>query len=422
MRKFIILFLFISNFIAPSNGQRCSTDELYEQHLQEFPELAERALELENNLQRQIATQAGQRDGVITIPVVVHILYTKEEENIPELQVFAQLEVLNEDFRLLNETVPNIPGEFKSLAADTEIEFCLASLDPDGLPTTGINRIETTVETIIDVTNTKSGRRPRALYTELGGADAWDTEHYLNIWVGEGGQLLGAATNIAVSDFLPEEDGIVIDYKVFGNNCSFDSSNPDDPINPYNLGRTATHEIGHYFNLRHPWGNCDGDDKDFVDDTPRQASPYFGCPSYPQMSCGSSDMYMNFMNYSDDACMSMFTQGQKERMLATLAGPRAGLKESVGCALLNAPQPFSDEAILVYPNPAVNCLHIDFNAEIPGDIDVEMYNSLGQVVYHIVESSRNFRSIDTSKFANGIYFVSFRAAKQTITKTVMVMN
>jgi len=157
-----------------------------------------------------------------------------------------------------------------------------------------------------------------------------------------------------------------------------------------------------------------------VADTPHQLNPYYGCPTYPQTSCGTSDMYMNFMNYTDDACMSMFTVDQKKRMMAALEGPRLGLTESVGCALLTPTLPFGHEAISLYPNPATNCIHIDFDAEIPGDIDVEMTNAQGQVLYHIIESSRNFRSINATDLPNGVYFISFRAAKQTITKKVMV--
>ena len=208
----------------------------------------------------------------------------------------------------------------------------------------------------------------------------------------------------------------LLNTKHFGNNCASSGAAP------YHLGRTATHEIGHFFNLRHPWGDCDEEDPDGVVDTPHQEDPYYGCPSYPQTSCGTSDMYMNFMNYTDDACMSMFTIGQKERMMASLAGPRSGLTESVGCAFVNQPTPFGPEAINLYPNPASNCIHIDFNADIPGDVDVEMVNGMGQVVYKNMESSRNFRSIDAAGLMNGVYYVSFRAAKQTITKKILILQ
>ena len=416
MRKFIILFVFLQSFLTHSGAQlttdRCSYDRLLEQYEERFPDL-------ENHLSEQeefyYNNSAAFRDGLVTIPVVVHIIYNNETENIPDLQVYSQIEALNEDFRLLNENVQNIPGEFQSIAADTEIEFCLASLDPDGRPTTGINRVATDYTCTGDIFTVKKDDQSRLFYTSLGGTNAWDTEHYLNIWVANTcDQFIGLSTNIAIQNFIPEEDGVVIDFNYFGNNCN------SSKAAPYHLGRTATHEVGHYLNLRHPWSVCGGPDPDFVEDTPSQESPYYGCPSYPQTSCGSSDMFMNFMNYSDDACMAMFTNGQKERMLETLAGPRFGLTESVGCALLSPPVPFGQDAILLYPNPATNCIHVDFNAELPGDIDVEMVNTMGQVLYRNVENSRNFRSIDAINLANGVYYISFRAAKQTITKKIMI--
>ncbi len=416
MRKLLSSIFFILILSLTGNTQatdRCAHDWLRETHEQRFPGFQEQNAVIEQNLSH--TTYNTSQRSVITIPVVVHIVYYEENEDISDLQIQSQIEVLNEDFRLLNENVNGIPAEFQPLAADTEIEFCLASLDPEGRPTTGINRVQTTYECLGDIGGVKVNGTSRLFYSELGGTDGWDTEHYLNIWVANScGVYIGITPSLAVMDFAPEEDGIVIDYKYFGNNCN------SSEASPYHLGRTATHEIGHFLGLRHPWGDCDGEDPDFVEDTPIQAEPFFGCPSYPQGTCGISEMYMNFMNYTDDACMAMFTHGQKARMLSVLNGPRSGLTESVGCALLDPPLPFGEDAIGLYPNPATNCIHIDFNAEIPGDIDVEMVNAAGQVLYRNIESSRNFRSIDAINLSNGIYFISFRAAKQTITKKIMI--
>lgn len=418
MRRFILLAFIWGSFSLLGKAQltdsRCSYDELVQQHEERFPGFQERSQAIEEYLSRTTSPSLSQR-SVITIPVVVHILYTNDRENISDLQVYSQLEVLNEDFRLLNENVQSIPGEFQPLAADVEIEFCLASVDPEERPTTGINRVETSYECLADIGRVKTNGISRLFYSDLGGADAWDTQRYLNIWVANScGVYIGITPSLAVMDFAPEEDGIVIDYNYFGNNCNSSFAAP------YHLGRTATHEIGHFFGLRHPWGECGGADPDFVADTPIQSEPFFGCPSYPEGTCGPSEMFMNFMNYTDDACMAMFTDGQKQRMLAVLNGPRAGLLESVGCALLRPTIPFADEAIVLYPNPATDCIHIDFNAEIPGDVEVEMVNAAGQLLYRNVESSRNFRSIDAQNLTPGIYFVSFRAAKQTFTKKIMI--
>jgi hypothetical protein len=318
---------------------------------------------------------------------------------------------------MMNSNIDAIPAEFKSIAADTEIEFCLASLTPNGIPTTGITRTKTVIDCIADIYTVKENEKPMLLYDYLGGKSAWDTDSYLNIWVANScGTVLGVTPSLAFSVLVPEEDGIVIDYQYFGNNCE------SAPSSPYHLGRTTTHEIGHYLNLRHPWSDCDSSDGDFVEDTPQQDAIYYGCPSYPQSSCGSSDMFMNFMNYTDDLCMSMFSEGQKMRMLAALDGPRKGLKESVGCAWLQPNLPFDAAAIVIYPNPAKQCIHIDFNATIDGNVIVELKDAMGKLIFRDIESARSFRSIDATSLSNGIYFVTFEAGKRLITKKVLVAN
>ena len=419
MKKIILPILFLLGFVAiaiSQNKPRCAFDELLEYQLEQVPELERKIGEIEKFtadwLEQNSKNAKARTGGIITIPVVVHIVYKNEEENISDLLIQSQIDVINEDFRMLNSTVQAIPEEFKNIAADTEIEFCLASLDPDGIPTTGITRTKTEVDKIADIRNVKDDDKPKLFYDHLGGVNAWDTESYLNIWVANSGnELLGITPSLALSEAKPEEDGVVIDFKYFGNNCV------SAPSYPYNLGRTTTHEIGHYFNLYHPWkGGCDDENGDFVNDTPAQEDPYYGCPSYPQMSCNESSNYMNFMNYTDDICMSMFTKGQKMRMLAVLDDHRKGLKASVGCAWIQPQQPFDDEAIVIYPNPAKQCIHIDFNGNIEGDVIVELRDAMGKLIFRDVESARSFRSIDATSLANGVYFVSFEAGKRIITK------
>ena len=313
-----LLFLIAFSTVAFSQSiQRCAYEELLEDHHERIPTLDRKISELESftkNWIEQNANQAKSRNGeIITIPVVVHIVYKNEEENLSDLIIQSQIEVINEDFRMLNTNAQSIPDEFKSLAVDTEIEFCLASINPDGLPTTGITRTMTDVDCIADILEVKDDGKSRLFYEYLGGIDAWDTESYLNIWVASScGKVLGITPSLAFSISVPEEDGVVIDYNYFGNNCQSAESYP------YHLGRTTTHEIGHYLNLYHPWSDCDDPNGDYVEDTPTQEEPYYGCPSYPQVSCGTNDMFMNYMNYVDDMCMSMFSQGQKMRMMAVL--------------------------------------------------------------------------------------------------------
>ena len=193
----------------------------------------------------------------------------------------------------------------------------MASIDPNGATTTGINRIQTPVNEI---------GAQSSVTSLLQAVPLWDTTSYLNIYVCEVNEHLVLFGGLAGYSSFPGSpfnglDGIVIDYQAFGT---------VGPLVPYfDLGRLMVHEVGHYLNLRHLWGNNGGcSDDDLVNDTPSQDGPNYNCPAHPAISCGSADMFMNYMDYSSDICALMFTPGQKLRMLATLAGPRAGLLTS----------------------------------------------------------------------------------------------
>ncbi|RYY42807.1 MAG: zinc metalloprotease, partial [Chitinophagaceae bacterium] len=255
---------------------------------------------------------------IITIPVVVHVLFNSAGQNISDAQVLSQIDVLNRDFRLLNTDRDNIPAAFKSIAADARIMFCLAKVDPAGRPTTGILRRYTTLPAYRVADDMK--------FKAKAGSDAWDSKNYLNIWVcAMQGRTMGYATPPGGD---PAKDGVVINYDVFGNKGTLRRD--------FNQGRTATHEIGHWLGLKHIWGDDDcGDDE--VWDTPRQTSYNFGCPVFPRKSYCSpndnGDMFMNFMDLTNDACMYMFTNGQKQKMRAQFAinGQRNSFLRSYRC-------------------------------------------------------------------------------------------
>ncbi len=252
-------------------------------------------------------------DELITIPVVIHVLnYSPDPFEISDAKIRTQIDVLNKDFRKLNPDHLNTPDEFKHLVADIGIQFKLATVDPNGNATTGIIR---TAGTIV-ATNGQEEMGPvedRTLYfTDKGGQDAWPNDSYLNIWIADasnrhGDLALPGYANPPGSD--PRIDGVVIDPRVFGTL---------EPLaQNHHLGRTATHEIGHWLNLKHIYAgqnNCNS--SDLVADTPTQYASYSGRPTHPQTSCGSNDMFMNFMDYVADDAMYMFTKGQKERMRA----------------------------------------------------------------------------------------------------------
>lgn len=250
-----------------------------------------------------------RREGVATIPVVAHVVHHTDEENVSDAQIANQIEALTRDFRKRNTDVSSLPDVWRDLAEDAGIEFALTSRDPDGQSSSGIVRKRTHVAAFADDDSVKFAAR--------GGLDAWPADRFLNIWVCPMLDLLGYAQ---FPGGPPETDGVVIDYRSFGTTGTAEA--------PYDLGRTATHEVGHWLNLWHIWGDdgmgCAG--SDFVDDTPNQSGPNGGRPVFPTVSCENGpdgDMFVNYMDYTDDAAMVMFTTGQVARMHAALDGPRA---------------------------------------------------------------------------------------------------
>jgi len=247
-----------------------------------------------------------QRQSVTRVfPIVVHVLYnvnSNHATNISDAQIFSQINIINNDFQRLNADWTNTPDVWEGLVANNEIKFCLASKDPAGNITSGIIRKFT------DSTNFIARTSPK--HNNTGGSDAWPVDRYINVWViPQSGTLLGYATFPWISSGA--EDGIVIKQSAFGN---IGTATP-----PYNLGRTLTHELGHFFGLIHIWGDdtgCMGTDQ--VDDTPDQFLQNGGCPTFPLIdNCSILNpgvMFMNYMDYTDDNCMYMFTTGQKIRM------------------------------------------------------------------------------------------------------------
>src|SRR5262245_27881183 len=222
--------------------------------------------------------------GIVTIPIVVHVVFRTLEENISDAQILSQVAVLNQDYRAQNPDLSKVPYPFKPFIGDARIRFELATKDPLGQPTTGITRTKTNRTGFASDNGVKS--------QATGGFDPWDTEHYLNIWVCSlTGGLLGFAQFPGGSKV---KDGVVMNNAAFG---TLGSAKP-----PFNKGRTTTHTIGHYLNLRHIWGDGDIRNGDFVADTPVQAEANFGKPTFPHISGNNGpygDMFMNFMDYVD---------------------------------------------------------------------------------------------------------------------------
>jgi hypothetical protein len=291
----------------------CAQMVVHELLVETQPEYRERRLEVEQQTRRSIESGQAMRVAakLVTIPVVVHIVHRTAEENISDAQVQSQIKALNRDYRAKNADKRKVPADWRGLVTDANIQFALASEDPSGKKTTGITRTETKVASFRPDDGVKAKK--------TGGVDPWPTDRYLNLWVcnlGEG--LLGYAQ---FPGGPAARDGVVILYTAFGTQGTAKA--------PYDKGRTATHEVGHFFNLRHIWGDrndCTGND--FVADTPPAQQANFGKPAFPHITCNNGpdgDMFMNYMDYVDDDAMVMFSTGQVARMNATLAGPRKKL-------------------------------------------------------------------------------------------------
>lgn len=406
MRTLVLVVLIMASLQGVAQ-RACLTQAYAEQQQALYPSYGANRAAVEAFVKQQAATAATLKMAakeVVRIPVVVHIIYNSSSQNISDAQVASQIEALNRDFRRLNADTVNTPDRFKALGADVEIEFALATADPMGRPTTGIIRKQTAVKewTMDD----------KIKFTAQGGDNAWDSKSYLNMWVGNMRQLLGYASEPGGP---ADKDGVVINISAFG------TTNVGAP---YDQGRTAVHEVGHWLGLKHIWGDTYCGD-DLVDDTPRQGNFTTGCPTTVRTSCGNNatgDMYMNYMDFVNDACMNIFTHGQKLRMRSHFeqGGPRYSLLSSRGLYepwLEEAPTeegPVTIKEPRLYPNPVMGEVTIDLTGQdqwIGKELKVIAIN--GVEVHRQVLTSAT-QKINLSHLRPGIYMVWIKAGSKEI--------
>ncbi|MCO6174776.1 choice-of-anchor J domain-containing protein [Flavobacterium sp. NRK F10] len=351
--------------LTPSGHIRCHTDE-YEIYLRNKFHNRSTTQEFESWLEPKIAQIKADRaagrniQAVYSIPVVVHVIHNGDAygtgENITDEQVLSQIQVLNEDYRKMLGT----PGY--GAGVDVEIEFCMAQTDPNGNPTDGIDRVDLGTAAW-DQAGVEGTLKPNTI---------WDPDNYLNMWTarftGDLNGVLGYAqfpsnsglTGLAANGGAATTDGVIMGYNAFGSSDIYPAG---VYAAPYDKGRTTTHEVGHWLGLRHIWGdgNCTVDD--FCADTPVAGAANFGCPAGTD-SCptnAGNDMIENYMDYTDDTCMNIFTQDQKDRMVTVLsvATRRATLVASTAC---QAPAPyikFGEPTGSI--NEGTNCNYSDYD-------------------------------------------------------------
>ncbi len=422
----IVLLFIISNTYSQNSHPHCGHELLMQKMEEQYPGYRDAV----NNtfeaakLRGKNSRTAGGND-VYTIPVVVHIVWNQPEENLADSVILSQMEVLNEDFRRLNVDAVNTRPEFDSIAGDPMIEFTLEE----------IVRVQTT--TTFDV-GLLGGLPDQAIKTTAGGgSDAWDPTCYMNMWVvhlnSDLGALLGYAyppdglPNWPAGSSAPEQayEGVVIEYSAMGRN----NPNPP-PVAGFDIvGRTPTHEVGHYLGLRHIWGDgtgaifgipdCDVDDG--VDDTPNAGtnSQAEGC-DFTKNTCteGSPDlpdMVENYMDYSTETCQNMFTQGQIDIMRGVLEGPRSGLLTG-SCLPININDVANEKGLSIFPNPATNYLTVEAN-EVP--VSIEIYDMLGQQI-QLITNTQLTNTISLKATEAGLYLVKTTFDNGTATKKIMV--
>lgn len=382
---------------------------------------------------KQSMASGRSANTVINIPVVVHVIHNGDAlgsgENITDARVLSQITVLNQDFRKMINT--NGYND-NPVGADMEVQFVMAQRKPDGTATNGIDRVNLGVASWATETSVETNLKPNT---------SWDPTQYFNIWVCAFSTAASADLNgvlgyaqfpsssglggLDVNGGAANTDGVIIDFRCFGSKAI---ANSGTYFADYDQGRTATHEIGHCFGLRHIWGdstscvvNATDSNKDYCPDTPAAANENYDCDStYDSCpSAAGNDMTENYMDYSNDICMNTFTLDQKGRVLAVIQNSPRRFTLPTSPALqapLLASQFNLFDNLKLYPNPAKDfvIINVSQGQDLPDSYNI--YNTLGQQVGQSKVATSNDLTVDTTQLSKGIYFLKINkdAASKTL--------
>lgn len=423
----VVLCLFNNTYGQQTKYEYCGHDILLEANERLYPGYRQNVNQFFNHIQEKLKYNSGKSsvNEVLRIPVVLHIVWKNEEENLSDEIIQSQIDVLNEDFRLMNANRDSIRDIFRERQTDAGIEFDLIM----------VKRIKTTANFNLSLTGLVDNvKRPAN-----GGSKAEDTQKYLNIWVCKiqpipfiGGQILGYAYPPAglpnwpsgASAPSPDLDGVVIDYRTFGKNNPFPITIGNRTL--YSEGRTATHEIGHYLGLRHIWGDgtlfggssCNEDDG--ISDTPNQGrQSQYDCDkmqnSCSDMNNDEPDMIENYMDYSDQNCQNAFTFGQVEHMRTVILSKRTGLISSTDMA-----HPSTPEKYLISPMPAID--HIIIQTTRPSSSNLPVLEILDQTGRNIFRQKVDLFEgyyLDISSLMHGMYLLRIIDNGQVYTRKLI---
>jgi hypothetical protein len=448
MKGFLLMSLCIFAFAGSPWAQtdkKCGYDFIHAAAIKRNPNFDAEHAALRAEAIKNAASVGAKRTTAtaVTVPVVFHIVLDSDYLKLMDASTIAdrvnsQMEVLNEDYNRGNADSTLIPSVFKSLYGDAAIHFGLARVDPNGNATPGWEVVMTN-KTGFELNNDDPGGNGK--YTDSGGADAWDVTKYINVWVvnflvnGSPSTTIGLTimpswTGTASGDYPKNEMGVMLRYDAWGRR----SSSSENFFANIDQGRTLTHEMGHFFEMIHIWGDdgglCPGSGgkDDGMADTPPQADATYGCPSFPKFDActnsGTGIMFMNYMDYTDDACMYMFTNDQVTMMRSQLDPTGESYSLTQHPELLAVPDvpAISASNLSIYPNPTTGKINLTF-APAPKDLQaVSVVNILGQKVWEksINKQQISILNIDLSGMTKGIYFVECQYSSGKDVRKIML--
>lgn len=348
--------------------------------------------------------------GVIVVPVVFHVFYTDNDDfRISEDDILLQLDVLNNSFAGISYGLSSVTPEFRKLSQDSGIRFCLGYREVNSKVERGIEFKQTDIANFGDLLVDSDNKRRKIKYKIEDGADGWDSNIYINVWITSMANALGHSTfPIDETEEYKNEAGIIIDYHTLPNK--------------YYGGKTLVHELGHYFDLRHIWGkkseSCQLDDG--VVDTPIQYSPYFGCPKGDKYTCGSKDMYMNYMDYTNDKCSVLFTKGQIERMRNAIDIYRPTLKNNKNYCFIEEHQDNYLDKIVINAK-GTKSISLYRLENIDKEININIFDISGRkIINDKLLKGQYAKYFFNSLSSSGIYIVVLNTNKYTSTRKIFV--
>lgn len=408
---------------------RCFSKEAIDYQEQHHPGY-KAAVDNQFQLAKQWSEQNGPHRNTYTIPVVFHVVYNTAAENLPDSVIYNQLQRLNEDYARLNADTSNMRSEFDPVAGATQIQFMLAQIDPNGNPTSGITRTSTNTTSFgsFNIFFGDFTELEKVKSTSNGGIDPWDQARYLNIWVCDmsvNGQpmLLGYASppaglpNWPVGSTPDIEDGVVLQYQCVGGNNPNSLGIPNYDV----LGRTATHEVGHYLGLRHIWGDGDCTMDDGIDDTPDATEASQQDCNLNRNTCNAdvdghgdlSDMVENYMDYSAETCQNSFTQGQAALMHGVLENQRYDLVHNNAAGLSELVP-----VVATFPNPASQQVTIQSGLAIK---HLQLMDLNGKIVREQA-ASMSVETMTLEGIQKGIYLLQVTHANNSIAQQRIVKH